>query len=199
MATESPNRARTRRPTHSVSAISGTSTIGRLAARKGRFDGTEIDFRFAAAGDAVEKAGGEFFRDQPAPDFGESFFLLGVEDVGGRGEIGVPGIFAGRERLFPGEQQARFSRGAGRPARVTAAFSSSNAERQRAARGGENFADPSFRLRRWGVPEMAGRQATIFCVRVLRWRTDFASGEIAATDECFGGRCFARSRSTRAA
>ena len=73
----------------------------RLAARERRLDRAEIDFRLAAAGDAVDQARREFARHKPAPDFGEGYFLLGVQHVRWRDEIGVPGIFARRERLLP--------------------------------------------------------------------------------------------------
>ena len=66
---------------------------GRLAARERRFDGAQINFRFAAAGDAVKKRRGEFAGDEPAPDFRERAFLVGVQNIRRRSEIRVPGVF----------------------------------------------------------------------------------------------------------
>ncbi len=42
---------------------------GGFAAGERGFDRAEIDFGFAAAGDAVEEGCCEFFCDEPAPDF----------------------------------------------------------------------------------------------------------------------------------
>ena len=46
---------------------------------------------------------GKFARHDPSPDFFERAFLLGVQDIRGRSEIRVPGVFLNRERLFPGK------------------------------------------------------------------------------------------------
>ena len=148
----------------------GNEDDGRLAARERRFDRAEIDFRLAAARDAVEQAGREFAGHEPAPDFGERFLLFGVEHVGGRNEIGVPGIFTGRERLFPGGQHARFFQAADDGAGGAGLFEQMR-ERERAARGGEDFADSLFGVAARASSAVPGRQATICWVRVLRGRS----------------------------
>ena len=86
----------------------GDQDDGRFAAGQGGFDRAEIDFGLAAAGDAVEQGCCEFFCYEPAPDFCQHVFLFLIEDVCGRSEIGVPGIFFGGERFFPGLQAAGF-------------------------------------------------------------------------------------------
>ena len=148
----------------------GNQDDGRLAARKRRFDRAEIDFRLAAAGDAVNQPGREFAGHQPAPDFSERFFLFGVQHVRGRNEIRVPRIFARRDRLFPGRQHARFFQaphdGAG-----GLGFFEEMRERQRPARGGQDFTDAFFVVASRAVPRCPGRHATICCTRVLRGRS----------------------------
>ena len=168
-----------------------------FSARKRRFDRAQIDFRFAAARDAVKQAGRKFARHNPAPDFSERFFLFGVQDVGGRSEIRVPGIFVRGERLFPGEQAPVFSRRC-TAARDAFAFASSNGSGSGAPRGGEHFADSGFgfagsdagfRATIRGAVSSGGFgfQATIFCVRVFRGLHNFARRQIAAANEFFGG------------
>ena len=53
----------------------------RLVARERRFDGAQIHFRLAAAGDAVEQAHFERARIEPAADFGQFALLIHVENV----------------------------------------------------------------------------------------------------------------------
>ena len=65
-------------------------------------------------------------------------------------------------------------------------FFQQQSQRQGAARGRENFAD-SFFGRAGSSSVVAGFHATIFCVRVFRWRSTSRAVEVAAAHEFFGG------------
>ena len=71
-------------------------------------------------------------------------FLFFIEGVRGRSEIGVPRIFFGGERLFPGLQAAGFFQ-AGDGGGGDLCLRDQEIERKGAARGGEDFADFFFR------------------------------------------------------
>ena len=171
----------------------GNEDDGRLSARERRFDRAEIHFRLAAAGDAVKKAGRKFARYEPAPDFFERVFLFGVQHIRGRGEIRVPGIFVGRERLFPGEQAAFFLEAQNHGAR-NACFRGEDCERERPAHGCEDFFDFFLRVIFRRGRFVRGR----ICLRRIPGQNflragaafpkDFASAEVAAANETFGGR-----------
>ena len=51
---------------------------GAIACERG-FDGLKVDFRFAAAGNAEEQAGGELTRVEPRANLGQSALLIGVQ------------------------------------------------------------------------------------------------------------------------
>ena len=89
-----PNRARTSRPTQSVSAISGTRTMAVLPRESAASIGAEINFRLAAAGDAMKKRRPRICPRRSSARFPRALaVLLGVQNVRGRREIRVPGVF----------------------------------------------------------------------------------------------------------
>ena len=134
-------------------------------------------------------AGGEFSRDEPAPDFFERVLLFRVQNVRGRREIGVPGIFVGRERLFPDEQAALFFE-AQDGARETPAFAMSRSRGigpRVAARTSRIFSSAGA----WQSVAVALRASRIPGDDFLRARFavahHFPRGKIAAANELFGG------------
>ena len=132
---------------------------------------------------------------KPAPDFGERYFLFGVQHVRGRDEIRVPRIFAGRERFFPGDEHARFFKAARDGARGVRFFQQQR-QREGAARGCEHFANSLFgragkQLRGARAPRDDLLHARLPLAQHL------ASGEVAEAHEFFGGG-FVYSPSARA-
>ena len=79
---------------------------GRLPARNRCLDCAEVNFRLAAAGDAVKQSRREFPGHEPAPNLSKSQLLLRIQYIGGRSEIRIPGIFFHSEGLFPSKYPA---------------------------------------------------------------------------------------------
>ena len=102
-----PNQARHCRPTHRVSAISGTRTIAVFSARERFLDGAHVDLGLAATGDAVEEEDAEFTKLEASFDGVEGGFLISVEFVGGGFVAGVERVVGGIDAFFPGFEEAR--------------------------------------------------------------------------------------------
>ncbi len=117
---------------------------GRLAARERRFDRAEIDFRFAAAGDAVKKPGGKFAATSQrqissSASFCSAFrtFAGGAKSVSHGSSSGVSGSSQESSRPFFSSRSIT--------ARETPAFAAES-ERERPAHCREHFADSFLRV-----------------------------------------------------
>src|SRR5580700_6366025 len=117
-------------------------------------------------------------------------FLFGIQYIRWRGEIGVPRIFAGDERLFPREQHARVFEPFNDESSDTGLFEQ-HFERKRSSSVGENFADSLFGLAD-GAFLSAWTPGDNFLLSRLSMTKDFVRGEITTAHKFFGGRLTAR-------
>ena len=165
---------------------------GGFPARKRRFNRAQINFRFAAAGDAVKQSLPRICPPPASARFPPSAaFVPRFRRIRGRREIGVPWIFIRRERLFPAEQPAVFFQALDHGARDAGLFDQ-EIHRQRSARvrvsNSRIFFSASVPAMTDSAAATPGFQATIFCVRVLRCCTTSRASQIAAADKLFGDR-----------